>query len=128
MPLHFQNVRKAIHAMYNDVIEQAFKHSLEFPHDRDRAQKIIENSNTSLKDIINSARKNSLKSQPHLKQKAFNQTIKKAEKTSLKLLLDIQLMRRRQIMTSHKLKNKDSLSNESNGNDFIVSNSSSKKT
>ena len=110
MPLHFENVRKAIHAMFNDVIEQAFKHSLEFPHDSDRAQKIIENANTSLKDIINCARKNRLKSQPHLKQKAFNQTIKKAEKTSLQLLLDIQLMRRRQIMTSHKLKNKDSLS------------------
>lgn len=128
MPLHFENVRKAIHAMFNDVIEQAFKHSLEFPHDNERAQKIIENSNTSLKDIINCARKNRLKSQPHIQQKAFKQTIKKAEKTSLQLLLDIQLMRRRQIMTSHKLKNNNSRTNESNGNDFIVSNSNSNKT
>ena len=107
MPLHFENVRKAIHAMFNDVIEQAFKHSLEFPHDNERAQKIIENSNTSLKDIINCARKNRLKSQPHIKQKAFKQTIKKAEKTSLQLLSELQLMRRSQMMTRHKLTKSD---------------------
>lgn len=128
MPLHFENVRKAIHAMFNDVVEQAFQHSLEFPHDSDRAQKIIENSNDSLKEIINCARKDNQKSKPDLKQKAFKRTVKKAEQTSLQLLSDIQLNRRRQIMTSQKLKNNGSRSNELKGDDFTVRNSSLNKT
>ncbi len=107
MSFHFDNVRKAIHAMLNDVVEQGFKHSLEFPNDLENAHKIIENANTSLTDIINLARKDNLMSNADIKQEAFRHTIQQAEKTSLKLLSEIQLMRRRQIMTMHKLKKSD---------------------
>jgi len=107
MSFHFENVRKAIHAMLNDVVEQGFKHSLEFPNDLESAHKIIENANTSLTDIINLARKDNMMSNAEIKQEAFRRTIKQAEKTSLKLLSEIQLMRRRQIMTRHKLTKSD---------------------
>ncbi|MBT5147168.1 MAG: hypothetical protein HOM41_01295 [Flavobacteriales bacterium] len=107
MPLHFDNVRKAVHAMLNDVVEQGFKHSLEFPNDSESAHKIIENANTSLTDIINFARKDNLMHNADVKQEAFRHTIKQAEKTSLKLLSEIQQMRRHQIMTKHKLKKSD---------------------
>ena len=107
MSFHFDNVQKAIHAMLNDVVEQGFKHSLEFPNDLESAHKIIENANTSLTDIINLARKDNLIPNANIKQEAFRHTIQKAEKTSLKLLSEIQLMRRRQIITSNKLKKSD---------------------
>lgn len=107
MSFHFDNVRKAIHAMLNDVVEQGFKHSLEFPNDSESAHKIIENANTSLTDIINLARKDNLMSNADIKQEAFRHTIQQAEKTSLKLLSEIQLMRKRQIMTRHKLTKSD---------------------
>jgi hypothetical protein len=107
MSFHFDNVQKAIHAMLNDVVEQGFKHSLEFPNDLESAHKIIENANISLTDIINLARKDNLIPNADIKQEAFRHTIQKAEKTSLKLLSELQLMRRRQIMTRHKLKKSD---------------------
>lgn len=107
MSFHFENVRKAIHAMLNDVVEQGFKHSLEFPNDSKTAQKIIENANTSLTDIINSARKDNMMSNVEIKQEAFRRTIKQAEKTSLQLLSELQLMRRSQMMTRHKLTKSD---------------------
>ena len=93
--------------MLNDVVEQGFKHSLEFPNDSESAHKIIENANTSLTDIINLARKDNLMSNSELKQEAFRRTIQQAEKTSLQLLSEIQLMRRRQTVTMHKLKKSD---------------------
>ena len=107
MPLHFDNVRKAVHAMLNDVVEQGFKHSLEFPNDSESAQKIIENANTSLTDIINLARKDNMMSNAEIKQEAFRRTIQQAEKTSLQLLSELQLMRRSQMMTRHKLTKSD---------------------
>jgi len=107
MSFQFENIRKAIHAMLNDVVEQGFKHSLEFPNDSESAHKIIENANTSLTDIINLARKDNLMSNAELKQEAFRHTIQKAEKTSLHLLSEIQLMRRRQIVTMNRLKKSD---------------------
>jgi len=96
--------------MLNDVVEQGFKHSLEFPNDSESAHKIIENANTSLTDIINLARKDNLMSNSELKQEAFRCTIQQAEKTSLQLLSEIQLMRRRQTVTMHQLKKSDLVS------------------
>lgn len=107
MSFHFENIRKAIHAMLNDVVEQGFKHSLEFPNDSERAHKVIENANTSLTDIINLARKDNLMSNNAIKQEAFRRTIQQAEKTSLQLLSEIQLMRRRQMMIRHQLEKSD---------------------
>ena len=96
--------------MLNDVVEQGFKHSLEFPNDSENVHKIIEDANTSLTDIINLARKDNLMSNSKLKQEAFRRTIQHAEKTSLQLLSEIQLMRRRQIVTMHHLKKGDLVS------------------
>jgi hypothetical protein len=110
MSLHFENIRKAIHAMLNDVVEQGFKHSLEFPNDSERAHKIIENANTSLTNIVNLARKDNLIPNADIKQEAFRHTIKHAEKTSLQLLSEIQLMRRRQTVTMHQLEKSDLVS------------------
>lgn len=107
MLFHFETVRKAIHAMLNDVVENGFKHSLEFPSDKESAHKVIEDANTSLRDIMNAARKNDLIPNSELKQKAFTQTLKQAEKSSLTFLSEIQLLRRRQIMTLHKLNKSD---------------------
>ena len=107
MSFHFENIRKAVHAMLNDVVEQGFKHSLEYPSDSESAHKIIENANTSLTDIINLARKDDQMPSSDLKQEAFRRTVQQAETTSLQLLAEIQLMRRSQTVTMHQLKKSD---------------------
>lgn len=127
MLFHFETVRKAIHAMLNDVVEQGFKHSLAFSNDNDRAHKIIEKANASLKDIMNLARKNDLISDSELKQESFKRTIQQAEKTSLKLLSELQLMRRRQIMKMHKLNKSELFSRESSVDELHVDNPTSNK-
>ncbi|MGY8917696.1 MAG: hypothetical protein ACKVJ6_05430 [Flavobacteriales bacterium] len=98
MSLQFENVRKAIHSMLNEVVEQGFQHSRNFPNDSDVAHQLIQKSDTELKNLINLARQDNLTLNPDLKQQAFKQTIKQAEKTSLNLLAQLQLMRRRSVL------------------------------
>mgnify|MGYP006163551671 FL=1 len=98
MTLQFEDVRKAIHSMLNEVVEQGFQHSQNFPNDSDVAHQLIQKSDTELKNLINLARKDNLTLNPDVKQQAFKQTIKQAEKTSLNLLSQLQLMRRRSVL------------------------------
>ena len=102
MPLHSENVRRAIHSMLNDVVEQSFAHVLAFPIDDEHAHLLIKRANISLKALVSQARKDVLIKDETLKQAALRDTIKNAEKISLELLSELQVLRKNQV-TKNKI-------------------------
>ena len=100
MPLHIENVRRAIHSMLNDVVEQSFAHVLAFPIDDEQAHQLIKKANVSLKALVSQARKDVLMPEEHIKQAALRDTVKRAEKISLALLAELQTIRKKQAQSS----------------------------
>ncbi|MDG2311748.1 MAG: hypothetical protein P8L64_05110 [Flavobacteriales bacterium] len=96
MPLHIENVRRAIHSMLNDVVEQSFAHVLAFPIDDEQAHQLIKKANISLKSLVSQARQDVLIPEENTKQAALRDTVKRAEKTSLALLSELQVLRKNQ--------------------------------
>jgi hypothetical protein len=96
MPLHIENVRRAIHSMLNDVVEQSFAHVLAFPIDNEQAHQLIKKANISLKSLVSQARQDVLIPEENTKQAALRDTVKRAEKTSLALLSELQILRKNQ--------------------------------
>ncbi len=96
MPLHIENVRRAIHSMLNDVVEQSFAHVLAFPIDDEQAHQLIKKANVSLKSLVSQARQDVLIPEENTKQAALRDTVKRAEKTSLALLSELQVLRKNQ--------------------------------
>ena len=97
MPLHIDNVRRAIHSMLNDVVEQSFAHVLAYPIDDEQAHQLIKRANISLKALVSQAKLDALIPDEKLKQEALRATVKSAQKISLKLLSELQVLRRSQI-------------------------------
>ena len=100
MPLHIENVRRAIHSMLNDVVEQSFAHVLAFPIDDEQAHQLIKKANVSLKALVSQARQDVLIPEEHIKQAALRDTVKRAEKISLALLAELQILRKKQAQSS----------------------------
>ena len=100
MPLHIENVRRAIHTMLNDVVEQSFAHVLAFPIDDEQAHQLIKKANVSLKALVSQARQDVLIPEEHIKQAALRDTVKRAEKISLALLAELQILRKKQAQSS----------------------------
>jgi len=100
MPLHIENVRRAIHSMLNDVVEQGFAHVLAFPIDDEQAHQLIKKANVSLKALVSQARQDVLMPEEHIKQAALRDTVKRAEKISLALLAELQILRKKQAQSS----------------------------
>ena len=100
MPLHIENVRRAIHSMLNDVVEQSFAHVLAFPIDDEQAHQLIKKANVSLKALVSQARQDVLMPEEHIKQAALRDTVKRAEKISLALLAELQILRKNQAQSS----------------------------
>jgi hypothetical protein len=96
MPLHIENVRRAIHSMLNDVVEQSFAHVLAFPIDDEQAHQLIKKANVSLKALVSQARQDVLIPEENTKQVALRDTVKRAEKISLSLLSELQVLRKNQ--------------------------------
>lgn len=96
MPLHIENVRRAIHAMLNDVVEQSFAHVLAFPIDDEQAHQLIKKANISLNALVSQARQDVLIPEENTKQAALRDTVKHAEKISLTLLAELQVLRKNQ--------------------------------
>ena len=96
MPLHIENVRRAIHSMLNDVVEQSFAHVLAFPIDDEQSHQLIKKANISLKSLVTQARQDVLIPEENTKQAALRDTVKRAEKTSLALLSELQVLRKNQ--------------------------------
>ncbi len=96
MPLHIENVRRAIHSMLNDVVEQSFAHVLAFPIDDEQAHQLIKKANVSLKALVSQAREDVLIPEENTKQAALRDTVKRAEKASLALLAELQILRKNQ--------------------------------
>ena len=97
MSLHIENVRRAIHSMLNDVVEQSFAHVLAYPIDDEHAHQLIKRANISLKALVSQAKLDALIPDEKLKQEALRATVKSAQKISLKLLSELQVLRRSQI-------------------------------
>ncbi len=97
MPLHIENVRRAIHSMLNDVVEQSFAHVLAFPIDDEQAHQLIKKANVSLKALVSQARQDVLIPEENTKQAALRDTVKRAEKISLSLLSELQVLRKNQV-------------------------------
>ena len=97
MPLHIENVRRAIHTMLNDVVEQSFAHVLAFPIDDEQAHQLIKKANVSLKALVSQARQDVLIPEENTKQAALRDTVKRAEKISLSLLSELQVLRKNQV-------------------------------
>ena len=97
MPLHIENVRRAIHSMLNDVVEQSFAHVLAFPIDDEQAHQLIKKANVSLKALVSQARQDVLIPEENTKQAALRDTVKRAEKISLSLLSELQILRKNQV-------------------------------
>ena len=96
MPLHIDNVRRAIHSMLNDVVEQSFAHVLAYPIDDEQAHQLIKRANISLKALVSQAKLDALIPDENLKQEALRTTVKSAQKTSLVLLSELQILRKKQ--------------------------------
>jgi hypothetical protein len=96
MLLHIENVRRAIHSMLNDVVEQSFAHVLAFPIDDEQAHQLIKKANVSLKALVSQARQDVLIPEENTKQVALRDTVKRAEKISLSLLSELQVLRKNQ--------------------------------
>ena len=97
MPLHIDNVQRAIHSMLNDVVEQSFAHVLAYPIDDEQAHQLIKKANISLKALVSQAKLDALIHDENLKQEALRSTVKSAQKTSLVLLSELQVLRKKQI-------------------------------
>ena len=104
MPLHIENVRRAIHSMLNDVVEQSFAHVLAFPIDDEQAHQLIKKANVSLKALVSQARQDVLISEENTKQAALRDTVKRAEKISLSLLYELQVLRKNQAERKNTLR------------------------
>ena len=104
MPLHIENVRRAIHAMLNDVVEQSFAHVLAFPIDDEQAHKLIKKANVSLKALVSQARQDVLIPEENTKQAALRDTVKRAEKISLSLLSELQVLRKKHVERKNTLR------------------------
>ncbi|HHZ82031.1 MAG TPA: hypothetical protein EYN28_06375 [Flavobacteriales bacterium] len=97
MPLYIENVRRAIHSMLNDVVEQSFAHVLAYPVDDESAHRLIKKANKSLKRIVLQAKQDNLIQDENLKQAALRNCVKQAQRTSLELLSELQVLRRNQL-------------------------------
>ena len=104
MPLHIENVRRAIHSMLNDVVEQSFAHVLAFPIDDEQAHQLIKKANVSLKALVSQARQDVLIPEENTKQVALRDTVKRAEKISLSLLSELQVLRKNQVERKNTLR------------------------
>ena len=104
MPLHIENVRRAIHTMLNDVVEQSFAHVLAYPIDDEQAHQLIKKANVSLKALVSQARQDVLIPEENTKQAAFRETVKRAEKISLSLLSELQVLRKKQVERKNTLR------------------------
>ena len=104
MPLHIENVRRAIHSMLNDVVEQSFAHVLAFPVDDEQAHLLIKKANVSLKALVSQARQDVLIPEENTKQAALRDTVKRAEKISLSLLSELQVLRKNQVERKNTLR------------------------
>ena len=104
MPLHIENVRRAIHTMLNDVVEQSFAHVLAFPIDDEQAHQLIKKANVSLKALVSQARQDVLIPEENTKQAALRDTVKRAEKISLSLLSELQVLRKNQAERKNTLR------------------------
>jgi hypothetical protein len=104
MPLHIENVRRAIHSMLNDVVEQSFAHVLAFPIDDEQAHQLIKKANVSLKALVSQARQDVLIPEENTKQAALRDTVKRAEKISLSLLSELQVLRKNQAERKNTLR------------------------
>jgi hypothetical protein len=82
--------------MLNDVVEQSFAHVLAFPIDDEQAHQLIKKANISLKSLVSQARQDVLIPEENTKQAALRDTVKRAEKTSLALLSELQILRKNQ--------------------------------
>tara|TARA_B100000767_G_C19615337_1_gene471654 strand:- start:535 stop:810 length:276 start_codon:yes stop_codon:yes gene_type:complete len=82
--------------MLNDVVEQSFAHVLAFPIDDEQAHQLIKKANVSLKSLVSQARQDVLIPEENTKQAALRDTVKRAEKTSLALLSELQVLRKNQ--------------------------------
>ncbi len=82
--------------MLNDVVEQSFAHVLAFPIDDEQAHQLIKKANISLKSLVSQARQDVLIPEENTKQAALRDTVKRAEKTSLALLSELQVLRKNQ--------------------------------
>ena len=82
--------------MLNDVVEQSFAHVLAFPIDDEQAHQLIKKANISLKSLVSQARQDVLIPEENTKQAALRNTVKRAEKTSLALLSELQVLRKNQ--------------------------------
>ena len=89
--------------MLNDVVEQSFAHVLAFPIDDEQAHQLIKKANVSLKSLVSQARQDVLIPEENTKQAALRDTVKRAEKTSLALLSELQVLRKNQA-TRNKVK------------------------
>ena len=104
MPLHIENVRRALHSMLNDVVEQSFAHVLAFPIDDEQAHQLIKKANVSLKALVSQARQDVLIPEENTKQAALRDTVKRAEKISLSLLSELQVLRKNQAERKNTLR------------------------
>ena len=104
MLLHIENVRRAIHTMLNDVVEQSFAHVLAFPIDDEQAHQLIKKANVSLKALVSQARQDVLIPEENTKQAALRDTVKRAEKISLSLLSELQVLRKNQVERKNTLR------------------------
>tara|TARA_B110000090_G_scaffold84481_1_gene96088 strand:+ start:2896 stop:3171 length:276 start_codon:yes stop_codon:yes gene_type:complete len=83
--------------MLNDVVEQSFAHVLAFPIDDEQAHQLIKKANVSLKALVSQARQDVLIPEENTKQAALRDTVKRAEKISLSLLSELQVLRKNQV-------------------------------
>ncbi|PCJ81271.1 MAG: hypothetical protein COA49_06045 [Bacteroidetes bacterium] len=82
--------------MLNDVVEQSFAHVLAYPVDDESAHRLIRKANKSLKTIALQAKRDNLIEDEDLKQAALQDCVKQAQRVSLELLSELQVLRRNQ--------------------------------
>ena len=90
--------------MLNDVVEQSFAHVLAFPIDDEQAHQLIKKANVSLKALVSQARQDILIPEENTKQAALRDTVKRAEKISLSLLSELQVLRKNQAERKNTLR------------------------
>ena len=90
--------------MLNDVVEQSFAHVLAFPIDDEQAHQLIKKANVSLKALVSQARQDVLIPEENTKQAALRDTVKRAEKISLSLLSELQVLRKNQAEKKNTLR------------------------
>ncbi len=90
--------------MLNDVVEQSFAHVLAFPIDDEQAHQLIKKANVSLKALVSQARQDILIPEENTKQAALRDTVKRAEKISLSLLSELQVLRKNQVERKNTLR------------------------